>query len=102
MDFGDGKGKIPIITDSRKITSVLAKILSHPEAKSHLEKTSNLDVAYELSDGEKEMFYKKLTTSQSSLTTALGYAFKYKTEQTVSLLEEISELVKQLKKMVTK
>ena len=98
--FGDGKGKDPIITDSRKITSVLAKILSHPEARTHLEKTANLDDAYELSDGEKDMFYKKLRTSKNSLTTALGYAFKYKNEETKLLIEEISELVKQLNKMV--
>ena len=98
--FGDGKNKQPIITDSRKITSVLAKILSHPEAKRHLEKTSNLDDAYELSDGERDMFYRKLRTAKSSLTTALGYAFKYKNEETKALLEEINELISQLKKMI--
>lgn len=100
--FGNGKGIDPIITDSRKISSDLAKVLSHPEARKHLEKTSNLEDAYELSDGEKDMFYKKLRTSKNNLTTALGYAFKYKDEETTTLIEEISDLVSQLKKMIKK
>lgn len=101
--FGNGKGVEPIITDSRRITADLAKVLSHPEAKRHLERTSNLDDAYELSDGERDMFYKKLTTSKNNLTTALGYAFKYKKDEDAKLvIEEISEIVAQLKKMIKK
>ena len=98
--FGDGISKEPIIKDSRKITSVLAKILTNNEATDYLEKNGNLEDAYELSDGEKDMFFRQLRTSKNSLQKALGLAYKYKSDETKGILDELSIIVGQLKKMV--
>jgi hypothetical protein len=100
--FGDGKGKESIINDSRKITSTLAKVLAHKQAAAHLEKTSNLDDAFDLSDGEKDFLIKKITDATRSVRHALGIAFKYKSPELRSLVDELEISVKELKKMVSK
>lgn len=100
--FGDGKGRESIINDSRKITSHLARILAHEEATEHLESSSNLDDAYDLSDGERDFFFKKLNDANKALKKALGLGWKFKSVEVKESVIELEKLVIELKKMVSK
>jgi hypothetical protein len=98
--YGDGKGKPAILTDSRKITSRLAPILSDKEATEYLLKYENLEDAYERSGGEKKFLIKKINDAAKSLRNALSLAYKYKTEDIQSLVDDCISVAAELKKMV--
>lgn len=98
--YGNGKDKQPILTDSRKITSRLAPILADEDATDYLLKYDSLEEAYERSGGEKKFLIKKLNDSIKNLRNALSIAYKYKTEDIQSLVDECISAGEELKKMV--
>ncbi len=100
--FGNGKGKDPILTDSRKITSHLAPILSDKAATEYLLTYSNLEEAYERSGGDKEFVKKKINSAKRAVTSALQAAYKYKKDKEIlALLEELTMAVEELKNSVS-
>ena len=98
--YGNGKDKQPILTDSRKITSRLAPILSDKEATSYLLKYENLEEAYERSGGEKKFLIKKITDATRGLKNSLSIAYKYKDEDILLIVEECVDAAEELKKML--
>jgi hypothetical protein len=100
--YGNGKDKSAILTDSRKITSRLAPILSDDEATDYLLKYENLEDAYERSGGEKKFLMKKINDATKNLRNTLSLAYKYKTEDVLSLIDECIAAAEELKRMVKK
>lgn len=101
--FGNGKDKSPILTDSRKITSHLAPILADKEATEYLRTYGNIEEAYERSGGDREFVIRKITTAKRAVSNALQSAYKYKEDkEIISLLEELSEAIDELRKTVSK
>lgn len=100
--YGNGKDKSAILTDSRKITSRLAPILADEEATEYLLKYENLEDAYERSGGEKKFLMKKINDATKNLKNALSLAYKYKTEDVVSIIDECIAAAEELKRMVKK
>lgn len=101
--YGNGKDKVPILTDSRKITSDLAPVLADKEATEYLLTYGNLAEAYERSGGDKEFVKKKIATAKRAVTNALQSAYKYKNDKEImALLEELEKAVEELRKAVTK
>lgn len=98
--YGNGKDKQPILTDSRKITSRLAPVLADEDATEYLLKYDLLEEAYERSGGEKKFLMKKINDSIKNLRNALSIAYKYKTADIQSLVEECISAGQELKKMV--
>jgi hypothetical protein len=97
--FGDDKNS-PVIHESRDITSQLVHVLDNPEATKHLERTRNLQEAYDLSDGEEQMILRYLANINSKLQTVLGLAHLHKTADVISEVEKCAETAKQLLKTV--
>jgi hypothetical protein len=100
--YGDNKDKLPILTDSRKITSRLAPILADEDATDYLIKYGALEEAYERSGGEKIFLIKKLNDAIKNLRNALTIAYKHKTDDVKKIIDEIISLGDELNKMVKK
>lgn len=99
--YGNGKDKISILTDSRKITQRLAPILADEEATEYLLKYGNLEEAYERSGGDKEFVKKKINTANRAVTYALQAAYKYKEDiEIIRLIDELTKAIDELKKVV--
>jgi len=98
--YGNGKYRQPILTDSRKITSRLAPVLADEDATEYLLKYDLLEEAYERSGGEKKFLMKKLNDSIKNLRNALSIAYKYKTKDIQSLVDECISAAEELKKMI--
>jgi hypothetical protein len=98
--FGNGKDKLPILTDSRKITSRLAPVLSDDDATEYLIKYEVLEEAYERSGGEKMFLVKKLNDATKNLRNALSIAYKYKTSDIETLINDCLAAGEELKKMM--
>ncbi len=97
--FGDGK-KERVITDSRLITNRLSHIVNSAEAVSYLERTGDLEGAYERTDGEEKMLLKYLSTANLKLEGALGVAHRHKTPEVISEAEKCEQTIKALLKIV--
>lgn len=97
--FGDDKNSA-VIQESRDITNQLVHVLDSPESTKRLERTRNLQEAYDLSDGEEQMILRYLASINSKLQTVLGLAHLHKTADVISEVEKCSETVKQLLKTV--
>jgi len=98
--FGNGTDQQPLLTDSRKITSRLAPILSDEDATEYLIKYGVLEDAYERSGGEKIFLTKKLNEAIKNMQTALSVAYKYKTNEIEHLVDECIKAGEELKKML--
>jgi hypothetical protein len=98
--FGNGKDKQPILTDSRKITSLLAPVLADKDATEYLIKYEALEEAYERSGGEKTFLIKKLNDAIKNMKNALSVAYKYKTKDVANLIDECALASEELKKMI--
>ncbi|CAN5546566.1 hypothetical protein BH10ACI1_BH10ACI1_30190 [soil metagenome] len=96
--YGNGKAKLPILTDSRKITNRLAPILADESATEYLLKYENLEEAYERSGGEKKFLMKKLNDAVRNLENALSIAYKYKEDDIREIAEKCSKAVEELQK----
>jgi hypothetical protein len=97
--FGDERNS-PVIEESRGITDYLSNVVESPDALKHLERTRNLQEAYDLSDGEEQMVLRYLANINSKLQTVLGLAHLHKTADVISEVEKCAETVKQLLKTV--
>lgn len=100
--YGDGN-KIPILTDSRRITKELAPVLASKEATDYLIKNNNLEEAFERSEGERDYIIRKINSASNSIKYSLGFAWKYKSDIEIQTsakecFESISELIKMLNK----
>jgi hypothetical protein len=100
--YGNGKDKQPILTDSRKITSRLAPVLSDEDSREYLLKYENLEDAYERSGGEKKFLIKKISDAIKNLRNALGLAYKYKTPDVLDMINECIDAAEELQKMIKK
>jgi hypothetical protein len=101
--YGKGKGRPPILTDSRRITSHLAPILADREATEYLLKYPSIEEAYERSGGEKEFVKKKIQSAQRAIESALQYAYKYKGDkEIIALLKELIAAAEELGKASAK
>lgn len=76
--YGNGKDKSAILTDSRKITSRLAPILSDSEATEYLLKYENLEDAYRRIGGNDEMLKRQIWKAQRALKVANNSLIKSK------------------------
>lgn len=81
--FGEGKEKLPVLKESRDITSYLSPVLRNEEATKHLTLTRDLVDAYERSDGEKQLLLRNLRRASKSLSSSLGIITRYKGEEDV-------------------
>jgi len=97
--FGDDRNS-PVIEESRDITDYLSNVVESPDSLKHLERTRNLQEAYDLSDGEEQMVLRYLANINSKLRTVLGLAHLHKTADVISEVEKCAETVKQLLKTV--
>lgn len=98
--FGNGNDKQPILTDSRKITSRLAPVLSDEDSTEYLIKYENLEDAYERSGGEKKFLIKKLNEAIKNMQNALSIAYNYKTNDVEVLVDKCMSVSEELKKMI--
>lgn len=71
--FGEKENeKLPVIQESRDITSKLSPVLRKEHAVQILRETRNLDDAYDMSDGEDELLKKNLSKANRLLAVSLG------------------------------
>lgn len=101
--FGNrNSNEIPILTDSRKITNTLSHIVKSESAVEYLLRHKDLDGAFERAGGEKTYLSKKINDAIKAITTSLGFAFKYKSDENLlKKVKELKELVNELEKMLT-
>ncbi len=100
--YGNGKDKTAILTDSRKISSRLAPVLSYQESTEYLLKYENLEDAYERSGGEKDYLIKKINDATRNLRSALSIAYRYREDDILQLVDDCIDAAEELKKMVVK
>jgi len=98
--FGEGKGKLPVIKESRDITNKITPILRNEDAIKHLKLTGDLDDAYERSDGEKELLLKNLKKANKSLGRSLALISLYKIDEVKEEVERCSETLKAIFKLL--
>jgi hypothetical protein len=97
--FGDGK-ELPVIAESRHITTYLSHVLSSKDATKYLESTRNLQDAFELTDGEEQMLLRKLRRANSGLESVLGIIHRHKTKDARIEVKKCLETAKRLQKTV--
>jgi len=81
--FGEGKEKLPVVRESRDITTYLTHILRSEEATEYLILTRNLMDAFDRSEGEKLLLLGNLKKASKNLSRSLGLITKYKNEEEV-------------------
>lgn len=64
--------RAPVVAESRDISQRLAKVVANEEAIERLRETHDLDLAYELTDGEQVSLLRKLTSAERILREAAG------------------------------
>lgn len=97
--FGDGRFD-PVIKESRDITSYLAHVVASQEAVEHLERTRNLEEAYDLSDGEEQMVLRYLASANRKLEGVLGLLHRHKTIEVIKVVKKCAETANRLLKTV--
>lgn len=98
--FGEGKDKLPVIRESRDITNKLSPILRNQATIEHLKLTRDLDDAYELSDGEKELLLKNLKKANKSLERSLGLIPQYRIDEVKEEVSRCFETVNAILKLL--
>jgi hypothetical protein len=78
----------------------LAPVLSDDDATEYLIKYEVLEEAYERSGGEKMFLVKKLNDATKNLRNALSIAYKYKTSDIETLINDCLAAGEELKKMM--
>ena len=64
--------RAPVVTESRDISQRLAKVVASEEALTRLRDTRDLELAYELTDGEQVSLLRNLTRAERILRDAAG------------------------------
>lgn len=98
--FGNGKDKMPILTDSRNITSRLSPVLADEDSTEYLIKYGNLEEAYERSGGEKRFLLKKLNDAVKNMQNALSIAYNHKSDDVREVVGKCVSVSEELKKMI--
>lgn len=98
--FGNGKDKMPILTDSRNITSRLSPVLADEDSTEYLIKYGNLEEAYERSGGEKKFLLKKLNDAVKNMQSALSIAYNHKSDDVREVVDKCLSVSEELKKMI--
>src|SRR5690606_20487405 len=83
--------KLPVIQESRDITSKLSPVLRKEHAVQILKETRNLDDAYEMSDGEDELLKKNLSKANRLLAISLGLFNESNKELVIDDIKKIKE-----------
>jgi hypothetical protein len=86
--YGEGSKVLPVIKESRDITSYLAHVVASPNAVAYLRKTRDLREAYDLTDGEEAMVRNLLGTANTKLEKVLGVVHRHKTVEVISEAEK--------------
>jgi hypothetical protein len=97
--YGDDK-YLPVIKESRDITSYLTHIVASPEALEYLQKTRDITGAYDRTDGEEKMLIRYLGTANTKLEGALGIAHRHRTLEVISEVEKCEQTIQRLLKTV--
>lgn len=96
--FGEKENeKLPVIQESRDITSKLSPVLRKENAVRILRETRNLDDAYDMSDGEDELLKKNLSKANRLLSISLGL---FNESNKDFILEDITKLKETLDKIL--
>jgi hypothetical protein len=91
--FGEGKEVMPVIKESRDITSKLSPVLRIPEATEYLKHTRDLSEAYERSDGEDELLKRNFTKANRLLSQSLGYINNNNSEEIKTEVTRLQEIL---------
>ena len=98
--FGDQQYP-PVIKESRDITNYLCHVVENPNALKHLQRTRDLEAAYDLSDGEEQMLLRYLAYANRKLEAVLGLVHRHRTEEVLGEVTKCADTAKQLLKRVT-
>ena len=82
--FGSGT-RAPVVSESRDISQKLAKVLANEEALERLRGTRDLDLAYELTDGEQVSLERSLRRAERILREAAGLVPLYAQDPEIKL-----------------
>jgi hypothetical protein len=93
--FGANK-RSPVIKESRDITNFLSHIVASLEAITYLNRTGDLEGAYDRTDGEEKLILKYLMTANTKLEGALGMAHRHKIPEVVREAEKCEATLKAL------
>ena len=86
--YGEGSKILPVIKESRDITSYLAHVVASQNALDYLRRTRDLREAYDLTDGEEAMVRNLLGTANTKLEKVLGVIHRHKSAEVVSEAEK--------------
>jgi len=98
--FGEGKEKLPVISESRDITNKLGTILRNPEAVNHLIATRNLNDSFDLTDGEEQLLIKKLKSINRNLEYSLGIVHRHRTDPVKEEIAKCKETIAEIEKVI--
>lgn len=98
--FGENSEKLPVIKESRDITSKLAPVLRSNDSTDYLKHTRDLEQAYELSDGEEELLRKNFVKANKLLRQSLGYIKRENLDSITSELVSIKELIDSIENII--
>jgi hypothetical protein len=91
--YGEGNKVLPVIKESRDITTYLAHVVASEKAVEHLRRTRDLKESYDLTDGEESMVRNLLGTANTKLERALGVIHRHKTAEVIAEAEKCSATV---------
>lgn len=98
--YGEGTKVLPVIKESRDITTYLAHVVSSENAVEYLRRTRDLREAYDLTDGEEAMVKKLLGTANTKLEKVLGVVHRHKTADVISEAAKCADTAKRVLKTV--
>jgi hypothetical protein len=76
--YGEGTKILPVIKESRDITSYLSHVVASERAVDYLRRTRDLREAYDLTDGEEAMVRNLLGTANAKLEKVLGVVHRHR------------------------
>ena len=82
--YGEGTKVLPVIKESRDITSFLTHVVASEKAVEYLRTTRDLHEAYDLTDGEEAMVRRLLGTANTKLEKVLGVVHRHKTADVIA------------------
>lgn len=89
--YGEGTKALPVIKESRDITTYLTHVVASEKAVAYLRKTRDLYEAYDLTDGEEAMVRRLLGTANTKLEKVLGVVHRHKTDDVIAEAKKCSD-----------
>ena len=99
--FGEGKQKPQVIKESRDITNKLTSILANKESAEYLERTRDLEGAFDRSEGEQQLLVKQLEKANRELEKSLGIIHRHKDKEIITLINQCKDTIEQLLKSIS-